>query len=103
MERIVFGNRNGPSVETEASRENWLTVREAALSMTESRRGGTAARNARREWTRAMTREFVVKCRRRGICPHVAAKARHGSTDRLTLVGEGYAIGRRKRKRVNAP
>ena len=104
MGHIVIENRNGLIVETQTSHATGRAEREAALSMIErvpKRRGGKPRTLGADKGHDA--REFVAACRDRGITPHVAARARYGSMDRLTLMSEGYAISQRKRKRVEEP
>jgi transposase len=99
MGHILMENRNGLIVDVEITHASGTAEREAALNMLARQK-----RKARRLTVGADKgydcKALVKGCRKLGITPHVAAKAKHSAIDGRTQRHEGYKTSLRIRKRI---
>jgi len=99
MGHILMDNRHGLVVDVEITHASGTAERQAALKMLERQK-----RKVRRLTVVADKgydcRAFVQGCRKLGMTPHVAAKAKHSAIDARTQRHEGYKVSLRVRKRI---
>ena len=97
MDNRLMDNREGPVVDVRLTPAAGTWERDAALEMLE------AVPGARRITVGADrgydTRDFVKRCRKSKVTPHVAQKQR-STIDRRTTHHEGYRLSQRVRKRI---
>ena len=96
---LLTENRNGLIVGVELTEANGFAEREAALRMLDRCVLGPATLGADRGYD---TRDFVARCRQRGVTPHVAqhSTGRRSAIDGRTTRHPGYLVSQRLRKRV---
>jgi transposase len=97
---VLTENRNGLVVDVRLTQATGTAEREAAIAMLDNR---PSARRITLSGDRGYdTRSFVASLRERLITPHVAQNDsnRRSAIDCRTTRHDGYAVGQRKRKRV---
>lgn len=101
---ILMENRSGLIVDMELTQATGRAERDAAVEMIDrlpaaERRRTLAADKA------YDTADFIADCRRRNLTPHVAQNDanRRSAIDHRTTRHPGYAVGQRKRKRIEEP
>src|SRR5690348_10990784 len=98
---LLVENRNGLIVDAEVFQANGTAERDAALVMLQKLPGGQPVTVGGDKGFD--TRDFVKECRNLQVTPHVAQNhARPGGSaiDNRTTRHPGYAVGQRKRKRI---
>ncbi|CAN0507572.1 unnamed protein product, partial [Discosporangium mesarthrocarpum] len=93
----LMENRNGLLLDFRVAEANGWAERDVAEQMMKShlRSGSTLGADAGYN-----TRGFVAACRKQGITPHVAGKARSSAVDGRTTHHATYAASQRVRKRI---
>jgi transposase len=101
---VLMENRNGLAVDAELTRAAGAAERLAALAMAETLPAGPKTIGADKGYD---THDFVMELRELGITPHVAQNAydtgtarRRSAIDGRTTRHDGYAVSRKKRKRI---
>lgn len=95
---ILTENRNGLVVNASVTQATGTCEREAAeqmLSETTGQQRKTVGADKAYD-----TRDFVDKCRKMKVTPHVAQKATNSAIDGRTTSHVGYEVSQRKRKRI---
>lgn len=96
----LMENRNGLLVDLAVSQANGTSERETALSMLDEHVAAGATVGADRGYD---TRDFVRRCRDKGVTPHVAQhqnERRSSAIDARTTRHVGYRISQTIRKRI---
>jgi transposase len=95
---ILMENRNGLVVNACVTRATGACERDAAEEMlSETSRKCRKTVGADRAYD---AKDFVDKCRKMKVTPHVAQKARHSAIDGRTTSHAGYHVGQRKREKI---
>lgn len=96
----LMENRNGLLVNLLVSEANGNAERDAAIEMLAETEGGRVTLGADKGYD---TRDFVARCRKHGVTPHVAKNEharRRSAIDARTTRHIGYELSQRVRKRV---
>jgi IS5 family transposase len=95
----LMDNRNGLLVDLRVSEANGYSERETALEMLAEHAGGRVTVGADRGYD---TADFVARCRRQGVTPHVAMNdaRRSSAIDGRTTCHVGYGIRQTIRMRI---
>jgi len=94
---LLMENGNGLAIGANATQATGTCEREAAIEMIEKIAGDNSATVAADK--AYDTKDFVKQCRAYNVVSHVAQKE-HSAIDARTTRHEGYAVGLRKRKRI---
>jgi len=100
MGHALMENRNGLLVDVRVSEANGRAEREVALDMLDEHARGRATVGADRGYD---TRDFVARCRNKGVTPHVARNEsgrRRSAIDGRTSRHDGYRISQTTRMQV---
>lgn len=98
LAHALMENRNGLLEDIQVSEASNRAEREVATEMLEAAVSSPRATvGADKGYD---TKEFVAKCRDRGITPHVASKKVYSAVDGRTTRHAGYKVSQRIRKRV---
>jgi transposase len=95
---ILTENRNGLVVEARVTQSSGTCEREAGeqmLSQTPGEHRKTVGADKAYD-----TKDFVEKCRKMKVTPHVAQKAKNSAIDGRTTHHAGYTVSQCKRKRI---
>ena len=95
---VLTENRNGLVIDAGVTLATGTCEREAAqemLSQTEGEHRKTVGADKGYD-----TKDFVDKCRKMKVTPHVAQKAKNSAIDGRTTSHAGYEVSQKKRKRI---
>ena len=96
-EHALTENRNGLVKDLQVTEANGRCEREAALEMVKAHVAPGSTIGADSAYN---TKDFVAKCRERGVTPHVAGKKEHSAIDARTTRHPGYGASQKVRKRI---
>ena len=100
MGHALMENRNGLIIDFEVTEANGYAERDAAIDMLDRQRGrGAPGRRTLGADAGYDAKEFVRRCRERGVTPHVAQK-KHSAIDARTTRHPGYAVSVRARRLI---
>lgn len=95
---VLMENRSGLVVNACVTQATGTCEREAAEQMLQETTGERRATvGADKNYD---TKDFVDKCRKLNVTPHVAQKKKNSAIDGRTTCHKGYGLSQRKRKRI---
>lgn len=97
MAHTLMENRNGLVIDVACTEFNGHAEVEAALLMLDRSAPAGSTVGADKGYDRT---DFVQGCRKRGITPHVARKAKGSAIDGRTTRHSGYSVSQKIRKRI---
>lgn len=108
MAHVLMENRHGLALAGTVTRASGTAEREAALTLLDRRRSGTARQATLAADKAYDVRDFVAELRQRKVTPHIAqdrhltktGKRRRSAIDDRTTRHAGYETSQRRRKRI---